>query len=159
VTEDDLLRLVGQLPGVRVVTASRDTGAPEVAWGDSFVSYDPTGTGEGMERQPFATLVTKDYPGFDVASDLDRAGVFRVNVNVGRETFEELFGYPPSAAADHAGDYDFTALDTVLPHPVYGGQGWVCVLNPGDRTAGQLELLLRRAHSLAAGRFQRHQQR
>jgi hypothetical protein len=27
--------------GVDVVVASRDAGSPEVAWGDTFFSYDP----------------------------------------------------------------------------------------------------------------------
>ena len=41
---------------------------------------------------PFATIVTKDYTGFDTASDLNRPGVFRLNVGVGRDTFRALFG-------------------------------------------------------------------
>lgn len=30
--------------------------------------------------------------------------------------------------------YDFTALDTLMPHPVYGSLWWVCVLNPGPKS-------------------------
>jgi hypothetical protein len=30
--------------GVDVVVASREAGSPEIAWGDTFFSYDPIGT-------------------------------------------------------------------------------------------------------------------
>lgn len=80
----------------------------------------------GAERMfPFATLMTNDVN--DQFSDLTRSGVFRLNIGVGKETFQALFG-------DAAREYDFTALDTIMPHPVYGRQRWVCVLNPSDAT-------------------------
>lgn len=42
--------------------------------------------------------------------------------------------------------HDFTALDTLKPHPVYGWMGWVCVLNPTRATLEQLEPLIAEAH-------------
>ena len=43
---------------------SRHTnGAPEIAWGDTFFIYDPERSFEPQHRFPFATIVTKDYPG------------------------------------------------------------------------------------------------
>jgi hypothetical protein len=71
--------------GVDVVVASRETGAPEVAWGDTFFSYDPDRDLEPKHRLPFATIVTKDYGDFDRASNLNRPGVFRLNIAVGPE--------------------------------------------------------------------------
>ena len=156
-TEDEVRELVSGLEDVEVVIASEANGAPEVAWGDSFFFYRPPGSGEQAQRQPFATLVTQDYAGFDTASDLDRAGVFRVNVGVGREAFTALFGHSPAAHADRSAEYDYAALDRLLPHPVYASQGWVCVLNPGTETAARLETLLRDAHSLAARRHHRRE--
>jgi len=155
VTEDDVRELVCGLPEVWAVTASEDIGAPEVAWGDSFFYYDPSGRGADLPPQPFATLVTKDYPDFDTASNLNRPGVFRVNVAIGRAGFESLFGYSPTAHAEHYADHDYAVLDRVVPHPVYAAQGWVCVVNPGPQTAAELESLLRRAHALAAERHHR----
>ena len=81
--------------------------------------------------------MTKDYGDFDSASDLNRLGVFRLNIGVSRETWRALFGAePPRAAADDDGGrgHDFAALDRLLPHPVYGRQYWVCVLNPSVET-------------------------
>ncbi|HEY6743743.1 MAG TPA: DUF6194 family protein [Lapillicoccus sp.] len=153
-TEDELLAVARGMDGVTVVTSSEETGAPEVAWGDSFVYYDPPGTDpETADRRfPFATVVVKDYPGFDEASQLDRDGVFRVNVNVGRRRFEELVGYPPSQHGDRRDAHDYAAVDTVLPHPAYGQQAWVSVVNPGERTSDLVRTLLVDARDRTAAR-------
>ncbi len=37
------------------------------------------------------------------------------------------------------GAYDFTALNTLMPHPVYGWMTWVCVLNPTLETIELME--------------------
>jgi hypothetical protein len=151
-TEDDIITFVSGLPGVDVLTASQQGGAPEIAWGDSFFYYDPRRDIPADKRVPFATIVTKDYPGFDEASQVDRPGVFRVNVNVGRALFEELFGYPPAAQAEHQGDHDYAALDTLVPHPLYAVQGWASIVSPGDATGRQLPSLLTAAHARAVRR-------
>jgi len=130
--------------GVDVVVASKENGAPEIAWGDSFFIYDPDRNLEETRRFPFATIVTKDYGDFDNASRLDRPGVFRLNIGVSRETFTKLFG------AD--GEYDFTHLDELMPHPVYGRNHFVCVLNPSDSTFHAIAPLLREAYEIAVKR-------
>lgn len=132
--------------------ASEENGAPEIAWGDSFFFYDPDDDTPADRRLPFATIVTKDYDGFDTRSELNRPGVFRLNIAVGRRRFEELVGYPPAGHAEHRSGFDYTALDRLLPHPVYAAQAWVSVLNPGDRTGEQARSLLTEAHTRAAGR-------
>src|SRR5262245_50489823 len=107
--------------GVDVVVASREAGSPEIAWGDSFFSYDPGRQLPPAKRFPFATIVTKDYGEFDCASMLDRPGVFRLNIGLSKETYRSLFGpQPPSPPAGGAvaPGHDFTALDRMMPHPV-----------------------------------------
>ena len=49
-------------------------------------------------------------------------------------------------------DHDFTALDRLMPHPVYAPQSWVCVLNPSPETLETVKPLLAEAYSRAAGR-------
>ena len=153
-TEEEILAFAAALPGVTVVTASEATGAPEVAWGDSFVYYDPPGTDpEAADRRfPFATVVVHDYPGFDEVSELNRDGAFRVNVNVGKRRFEELLGYPPSRHDERREDHDYTALDRVLPHPAYGQQAWLSVVNPAERTSELVRTLLVEARDRTASR-------
>jgi hypothetical protein len=147
-TEQEIIEFVAGLPGVVVVTAAEGDGSPAVAWGDSFFFYDPDGAGD--RRMPFATIVTKDYDGFDTASDLNRPGVFRLNIGVGRAVFQELLGYPP--AEHHASVVDHTVFDRVLPHPAYATQGWVSILNPGAATDDQARALLTGARTRAAQR-------
>lgn len=103
-----------------------------------------------VKTGPFATLVVSDE--YDQASDLRREGVFKLNVGVSRETCRALFG---DAARDDDAEtrYDFTALDTILPHPVYGTMHWVCVLNPSAATFERVKPLLAEAHERAARRY------
>jgi Family of unknown function (DUF6194) len=154
VTETEIIEYVSALPGVAAITASKENGAPATAWGDTFFSYDPEGNVENR-RHPFATLVIHDYPGWDTESDLDREGIFRINIAVGRAGFERLLGYPPVQQDDHHDEFDYTATDVLLPHPMYGSQGWVSILNPVERTSVQLRKLLDDAHRLAIGRHDR----
>ncbi len=152
-TEEKLARQILDLPGVVSVTASQENGAPEVAWGDSFFFYDPDDSIPADRRFPFATIVIKDYPGFDTASDLDRPGVYRLNLAVGRARFEELFGFPPAGFAANRDTFDFTVLDQVIPHPVYAKQGWVSILVPGEQAKAQVSALIAHAYQRAKDRY------
>jgi len=152
-TEAEIIRALADLSGVVVVVAGEENGAPEVAWGDSFFFYDPDNADPGDRRLPFATVVTKDYPGFDTASDLDRPGVFRLNLAVGRDRFTELFGFSPAEFAGRQTEFDFTALDRVVPHPVYARQAWISVLVPGAGSVEQVKQLIGHAYERARGRY------
>ena len=145
--EEAIRRYVaGTFEGVDVQIGSKEDGSPEIAWGDTFFIYDPQRNLEGTGRFPFATIVIKDYGDFDNASNLDRPGVFRLNVGVPKKTFDSLF---PGEA-----DHDFTALDVLMPHPVYGRNHWVCVLNPSDATFEKLKPLLAEAYDIAFRRIE-----
>ena len=75
-----------------------------------------------------------------------------MNVNVGKRRFEELVGYPPSQHAECRGGHDYARLDTLLPHPEYGQQAWVCIVSPGDDTADLVRALLTEARDRVAAR-------
>ena len=66
-------------------------------------------------------------------------------------TFQALFG---TGKVDVSA-YDFTALDTIMPHPDYAPQSWLCVLNPSEETIQQLHPLLSEAYELAVRRASR----
>ncbi|MEJ2885229.1 DUF6194 family protein [Actinomycetospora aeridis] len=112
--------------------------------GDVYAICDPDGTYEQRPRNGWATVVTSDA--HDAASDLSRPGVYRLNI-----------GLPPDRAAEVVGgrtdsaEHDLTALDVLMPHPVYGEYGFVCVLNP-DTTWPEVAGLLDEAHAHAAAR-------
>ncbi|XXX73573.1 DUF6194 family protein [Sorangium sp. So ce134] len=147
--------------GVDVVRPAAGDG-PEIAWGDTFFIYDPERNLEPKRRLPFATIVTKDYGDFDRASNLDRPGVFRLNIGVSKDTYRALLGSPPlspgpagAASLANAG-HDFTALDRIMPHPVHAPQSWVCVLNPSDATFEAVRPLLADAYELAVRRHAKY---
>jgi hypothetical protein len=74
----------------------------------------------------FATIVTTDEHDMGNPSNLARPGVYRLNIGVGKATFERLVGGMT--------DPDYAALDTPIPHPVYAKQRWIGILNPSRRT-------------------------
>ncbi|MGX9296099.1 DUF6194 family protein [Tsukamurella paurometabola] len=115
---------------------------PEVAWGDHFFYYSPDGS-IPQRGQPFATIITKNYPDDDRCG-LDAPDRYRVNVHVGRARLAEL--------VDEA-DMDYATPDRVIGHPLYARQGWIAVVRPGERTLDLLTGLIREAHAAAAARF------
>ena len=124
--QDSIIQYItGTFDGIDVVVAS----------GDAFFFYNPGGERSFDHKLPFATLVTDDT--YDDFSDLNRPSVFRLNIGVSKDTHHSLFGPRPLRPdADGVVDagHDFTALDQLLPHPVYAPQFWVCVLNPSSAT-------------------------
>ena len=112
------------------------------AAGTTFFSLDP-------ERHfpNFATIVTNDD--YDEGSNLSRPGVFRLNIGVGRETFERLVG--------SVVEPDYSVLDGVIPHPTYARQLWVAILNPSAATFEDVvKPLLAEAYERLAAQRARH---
>ncbi|WP_329421467.1 DUF6194 family protein [Streptomyces sp. NBC_01693] len=149
-TIDEIIDFVEGLDGTLAVRPEAGDGSPEISWGDAFFYYAPDGVVPQV-TQPFATIVTKNYPG-DETSRLDRPGAFRVNAAVGKETFADRTGHAPG---EPAGDDDPGATDVVIAHPVYGSAAWLAVVNPGPRTDAVVRQLLRHACDLARARYER----
>jgi hypothetical protein len=70
-------------------------------------------------------------------------------------TSASRFGEPTKRVQGECGlgsgtdaDWDFAALDTVMPHPVYGRQHWLCVLNPSEATFASLGPALRETYRI-----------
>jgi hypothetical protein len=146
---DEIVRFVeDDLGGTIVLVASEANGAPEVSWGDTFFIYDPDSVIPPERQFPYATIVNSDVPGFDEASNLARDGVFRVNIWVSRPTFER-----EAEKETDPDQVDYAALDRVIPHPVYGAQSWLSVLNPADSTSDKVKALLSEAHGRAGDRY------
>jgi hypothetical protein len=123
------------------------------AWGDIFFFYNP---GDKLPDEfYFASLKSKDDE-YDNASKLNRPEVFRLNIGIDKASYRSRFGGPPprpGAEGHFDSRYDFTALDQLLPHPVYGRQYWVSVLNPSEATFEELKPLLTEAYNLAVGKY------
>ncbi|PRY30539.1 hypothetical protein CLV70_10491 [Pseudosporangium ferrugineum] len=146
---DDIIDHARTLDAVLILRPQPGDPSPEVSWGDAFIYYAPGGV--LPPTQPFATIVTKDYPD-EPPSGLDRPGAFRLNIAAPGADFARVIGSSPRDARN--ADHDTRARDTWFPHPVYGGAGWLSVVNP-DTALPEALSLLEAAHKAARDRHQR----
>ncbi|WP_406237909.1 DUF6194 family protein [Nocardia sp. NBC_01009] len=119
--------------------------------GDSFFIYDPNRDLPAKRQIPFATIVTGDN--YDTVSALDHEDAYRLNISLTKDTFTAMFGQVPTRRDENgtlATDYDYAARDQLMPHPTYGAQHWVCVVNPSDETFDAIEPLLAEAYRFTA---------
>jgi hypothetical protein len=121
-------------PGTDVIEALNAT----------FFSLDPE-----KHWPNFATIVTTDEHDEGAPSRLSRPGTFRLNIGVGRETFERL--------VDSIAAPDYASFDRILPHPVYAKQRWISILNPSEAMFRDVVLpLLDEAYQRVAAQRARH---
>ena len=128
--------------------------------GDTFFIYDPHRDLPPERQLPFATIVTGDH--YDKVSRLDRPDTYRINVGLTKSTYTALLGAPPAhrdADGVLATDVDYSATDTVMPHPFYASQYWVSVVNPGEATLETVRAFLAEAHEFAARKYANRQAR
>ncbi len=138
-----VLHIVTQLDGV----------VPKTSWGETSLFYNP-----GL-RLPhgvyFCTI--KDHDGAnDRASQLDRPGVFRVAIGLSGPTYLQLFG-PKPKRPEKGGvvnlRHDFTALNQLMPHPVYAWMGWAQILSPTREVFAEIFPCIEEAHWSAVRKF------
>jgi Family of unknown function (DUF6194) len=154
-TVEQILAEVRTFVGVLELAPRQGSEHPEISWGDHFFYYAPDGE-VPRNRQPYATIVTKDYPD-DTGSRLDAPDRWRVNVHVGPKLFAELVGYLPEAIDVAVIDHSVT--DVFLPHPLYAAFGWVSVVNPGPTTMDRTLEVLHEAHLADQQRVERRENR
>lgn len=136
----ELPATVRTFDGVLEVAPTEGDGFPESAWGDRFFYYAPGGE-VPHNAQPYATIVTKDYPG-DTRSELDPADRWRANIRVGKAELTRLLGEDPRSFAARG----FSVADVLHPRPVYASLGWVPWSTPASRPVPPCVSLLRAAH-------------
>ena len=99
-------------------------------------------------RVGFVTIGYSDNE-FDAVSNLNREGVFRVNIGVSKATFDALLG---DASTD---SIDYSVLNVFLPHPHYAKQHYLSILNPSGENVERTKQLIIEAHAIASKRYQR----
>lgn len=124
-------------------------------WGERAVFYNP----QQQLKRGIYVLTIKEHDGpNDCASNLNRTGIYRVNFALKKEKYREMFGAPPKrpeAGGVVALDYQFSAEDVLLPHPVYAWMGWVSILNPKPLTFEAMKPLIEDAYDFATEKFLR----
>ena len=123
------------------------------SWGESGIFYNP---GVVLKRGVYVLTVKEKDGANDRASQLNRPGIYRVNLGLRKETYTRLFGplpsRPPKGGVVSAGA-DFTALDRLMPHPVYAWMGWIAALNPSPETFEAMKPLIQESYEYAREKF------
>lgn len=136
-------------PGVDVVVEA----------GNSFFFYNPDPNIPPDHMFPWVTLMINDVN--DQFSNLDRPSIYRLNIGISKTTFRAFFSMSDRSADITPGeqevnvrdDFDYTALDQIMPHPVYGRMYWVCILNPSDESLqANVRPLLDEAYAMAVNK-------
>jgi hypothetical protein len=137
------------------VSSTFDGLAIKSVWGETSFFYNP---GHRFPHGTYFLTIKEKNGDNDRASDLDREGVFRLNFGLPKKEFVKLFGAPPKCPGKGCiieGPWDFTELDCLMPHPVYGWCGWVGVLNPSAATLKSCEPLIAAAYGKAVAAFRK----
>jgi hypothetical protein len=124
------------------------------SWGETAMFYNP---GRALPNGIYFCTIKQHDGENDKASKLDRDGVFRVAIGLSRQSYMHRFGDAPGRPAKGAvvatGD-DFTALNVLMPHPIYAWMCWVQIINPTtERFKDDLLPLLAEAHGIAVTKF------
>jgi hypothetical protein len=124
-------------------------------WGEQGIFYNPEmKLAKGIY---ILTLKEQDGPN-DKASKLNRSGLFRLNLGIEKSTFIDLFGYipkRPTAGNIIEMNYDFSSVDEILPHPVYGWMSWISVITPSTNTFEKLKPLIDEGYNLAVKKYKK----
>ena len=126
-----------------------------INWGEIGLFYNP----ENKLSKGIYLLTFKEKDGAnDKASNIDRENVYRMNLGISKESFFQLFGNKPKRPK--AGQiidmpYDFSELNRIMPHPVYGWMNWICDLNPTKETFNKLFPLIKEGYSLALKKYEK----
>lgn len=122
-------------------------------WGERGVFYNP----DGALKKGVYILTIKEKDGDnDRASNLDRQGVYRVNLGLRKETFLKMFSFVPKrppAGGIVEMSFNFSRTDEIMPHPVYAWMSWICVLSPTERTLEALKPLIEEAYLYAKEKY------
>lgn len=129
------------------------------SWGEKGIFYNP---GHALKRGVYILTVKEKDGDHDKSSNLDRPGIYRVNLGVRKGTFIKLFGAVPKrpgAGGIVEMDHDFSVTDQILPHPVYAWMSWMCVLNPSEDTFEALKPYIQEAYEYAKEKFAKRKEK
>lgn len=126
---------------------------PKASWGETSLFYNPN---NALPNGVYFCTIKEKNGDNDKASDLEREGVFRVSLGVGSDAYVELFGEKPKRPAKGGivdTGHDFTAVDELMPHPIYGWMSWIQVLSPSEKTFADMQPMIQTAYDLAVAKF------
>lgn len=125
------------------------------SWGEKGIFYNP---GNKLKRGVYILTVKEKDGDHDKGSNLNRENIYRVNLGVRRDTFIKMFGHLPKRPSKGCVvdmDCDFSAINQILPHPVYAWMGWICSLSPSNDTFEILKPLIQEAYEYAKEKYKK----
>lgn len=123
------------------------------SWGERGIFYNPYNK---LKRGIYVLTVKEKDGENDQGSKLNRENIYRVNLGVRKATFQEMFGAVPKRPRKGGivdMGYDFAAINQILPHPVYAWMGWICSLNPSQKTFEALKPYIQEAYEYAKEKY------
>ena len=125
------------------------------SWGERGIYYNP----DNILKRGVYILTVKEKDGDnDKSSSLNRENIYRVNLGVRKTTFIEMFDFitkRPAKGEIVDMNYDFSATNKFLPPPVYAWMGWICSLNPSEKTFEELKPLIQEAYDYAKEKYKK----
>lgn len=145
-TADDILKYcLEKFDGVVMVNS----------WGERGIFYNP---GYKLKRGVYVLTVKEKDGDNDKSSKLDRNGIYRVNLGIRKKTFFRIFGAVPKRPGKGGivdMNFDFSATDVILPHPVYAWMSWICMLNPSEENFEKLKPFIQESYEYAKEKYQK----
>jgi hypothetical protein len=125
-------------------------------WGETGLFYNP----ESRLKKGIYLLTFKEKDGkHDVSPNLKRKDIYRLNLGISKDTFLTLFEFipkRPNVGGVVEMNFDFSQIDTIMPHPIYAWMAWICVLNPTEKTFQTLLLpLIQEGYLLAIEKYRK----
>ncbi len=123
------------------------------AYGETTFFYNPD---KKLKNGVYFLTIKQSNGPNDIASKLDRDGIYRLSFNPGKDNYQKLFGQSPKRPSKGKVvdlNYDFTELDKLLPHPVYAWMGWVNILSPSELTIEKVKNLLDKSYENAKKKY------
>ncbi len=125
------------------------------SWGERGIFYNPNNI---LKRGVYILTVKEKDGENDKSSNLDREGVYRINIGVKKKTFIDMFGEIPKRPSKGCivnMEYDFTSINNIIPHPVYAWMSWICCLSPTEKTFNKLKPLIQEAYEYAKEKYKK----
>ena len=126
---------------------------PKSSWGETSLFYNP---GKALPNGVYFCTIKEKNGDNDKSSELDRDGVFRLSIGLTKEAYQKQFGQKPKRPAKGCiidTGHDFTSLNTLMPHPIYGWMSWAQILSPEESTFSEIYPLIKEAHANAVIKF------
>ena len=138
---------------VKEIESAFDGVVPKSSWGETSMFYNP---GRVLPNGVYFCTIKEKNGDNDKASSLNREGIYRLSIGIGKENYESLFGERPKRPSKGGiidTGHDFTQPNVLMPHPIYGWMSWIQILNPSEEKFREILGLITASYDDAVTKF------